>query len=62
MSSMPKFVDYYAILGVPVEASEVELRVAYRRAALALHPDKTSDPNATSMFQMVSNPRPILPL
>lgn len=33
-------VDHYAILGVPATATEKELRNAYRRACLRLHPDK----------------------
>jgi curved DNA-binding protein CbpA len=60
---MPKFVDYYAILGVSMDAPWTELKVAYLREALVLHPDKNFDPNATLMFQMVSNlsPNPIFP-
>ena len=33
-------VDYYAVLGVDQHASALELKAAYRRLALANHPDK----------------------
>ncbi len=33
-------VNYYSILGVPENASSEEIRRAYRRAALAVHPDR----------------------
>merc|ERR1719327_829975 len=36
-------VDYYAVLGVPPTASDKELRNAYRKACLRLHPDKGGD-------------------
>ncbi|KAF4604710.1 hypothetical protein EYR40_003488 [Pleurotus pulmonarius] len=33
-------VDYYQLLNVPRHASEVEIKVAYHRILLRLHPDK----------------------
>merc|ERR1719282_2278786 len=33
-------VDYYAILGLPRTATDKELKNAYRKACLRLHPDK----------------------
>lgn len=38
--------DHYAALGVPLEASAEEVKAAYRRAALRLHPDKAAAPDA----------------
>jgi hypothetical protein len=35
--------DYYGLLGVAVVASEAEIKSAYKRKALILHPDKHSD-------------------
>lgn len=32
--------DYYAILGIKKDASEDEIRKAYRKAAVKWHPDK----------------------
>ena len=55
MASTSSFVDYYVILGASIDAPWAELKVAYLRQALVLHPDKNPDPNATAMFQLVSN-------
>jgi Ca-activated chloride channel family protein len=46
--------DYYAILGVPRNASEEDIRRAYREAALRLHPDKNEGPEATELFLQVN--------
>lgn len=44
-------VDVYALLGVPPEADERELRRAYRRAALAAHPDTGAPDEAFRALQ-----------
>jgi len=40
---MPEKLDPFAALGLPATASEAEIRKAFRRLSLALHPDKARD-------------------
>lgn len=53
--------DYYATLGVTEQATEEELRKAYRRLALQHHPDKNSgDPGAGERFKAISEAYAVL--
>jgi len=45
--------DYYAILGIAKGASDDEIKKAYRKLALRLHPDKCQDPGAEEAFKRV---------
>ncbi|KAJ5758904.1 hypothetical protein N7520_006060 [Penicillium odoratum] len=45
--------DYYAILQISPSANLNEIKAAWRRLALAKHPDKNPSPNATAEFQLL---------
>jgi len=49
-----KLKDYYEILEVSKEATEVEIKKQYRKLALIMHPDKNSAPGAEEAFKAVS--------
>lgn len=46
--------DYYEILGVPRDASEEEVRKAYRQKALEYHPDRNKSPDAERKFKEIN--------
>lgn len=52
--------DYYTILGCEKTATEPELKKAYRKLALALHPDKNCAPGANEAFKSVGNAYAVL--
>jgi uncharacterized membrane protein YsdA (DUF1294 family) len=52
--------DYYAILGVPRNATPEEIREAYRRLAKEYHPDKNPSPEAEERFKLVNEAYQVL--
>ena len=45
---------FYDILGVPADASDTDLKKAYRQLSLKYHPDRCSDPDAAQTMQKVN--------
>lgn len=52
--------DYYEILAVKKDANENDLKKAYRKRAIKLHPDKNPAPSANEAFQKVEQARTTL--
>lgn len=45
--------DYYRLLGIPRDATQEEIRRAYRKAARRYHPDTNQNPGETEVFLLV---------
>lgn len=52
--------NYYAILGIPMNATSLEIRKAYRKKALILHPDKNSEASTYSEMSEINEAYSVL--
>jgi curved DNA-binding protein len=55
-----KFKDYYQILGVPRDASQDDIKRAYRRLARKFHPDVSKEKDAEARFKEVGEAYEVL--
>lgn len=58
---MAKYIDYYALLGVPRTAGEAEIKSAYRKLALKHHPDRNQgNTSAENKFKEINEAYEVL--
>lgn len=55
-----EFKDYYDILGVKPDASEAEIKAAYRKLARKYHPDKNKEAGAEEKFKAINEANEVL--
>jgi curved DNA-binding protein len=55
-----EFKDYYAIMGVPRDATAEQIKQAYRRLARKYHPDVSKEPDAEARFKEVGEAYEVL--
>ena len=46
--------DYYALLGVPTDATTAQIKSAYRKLAKQYHPDVNDSPDAAERFRQIT--------
>ena len=57
---MPPTRDYYSILGLPRNATDEQLKKAYRKMAMEYHPDRNGSPGADERFKEINEAYEVL--
>lgn len=57
---MPTKRDYYEVLGVSKDASDEDIKRAFKRLAIKYHPDRNKDPDAGEKFQEINEAYQVL--
>lgn len=52
--------DYYSLLGLPRNATDEQIKKAYRRMAMEYHPDRNSSPGAHEQFKEINEAYEVL--
>ncbi|MDR0284974.1 MAG: DnaJ domain-containing protein, partial [Propionibacteriaceae bacterium] len=52
--------DYYSVLGVPKDASEEEIKKAYRKLAMKYHPDVATEAGSAERFKQIGEAYEVL--
>ena len=52
--------DFYALLGVPRDATEADIKKAYRKLAMEYHPDRNPAPDAEARFKEITEAYEVL--
>jgi len=52
--------DFYALLGVPRDAAEADIKKAYRKLAMEYHPDRNPAPEAEARFKEITEAYEVL--
>lgn len=47
--------DYYEVLGVTKDSTDSEIKKAYKKLALQMHPDKNKSPGSVEAFKAIGN-------
>lgn len=56
-----EFIDYYEVLGIKKDASDAEIKKAYRKLARKYHPDvNANNPDAEKKFQQINEANEVL--
>jgi DnaJ family protein B protein 12 len=55
VQKIKKCKDYYEVLGITKESTDSEIKKAYKKLALQLHPDKNKAPGSVEAFKAIGN-------